>query len=174
MKNSIANISGKFLETPFLLKQVETHLVFGPLSRHLQLGYIVLVWAIIHVGVTLFTFLRPLSLYIFEIILALPILIVPFIMLRMTCRQQAIFSLLVTKFSLGVAAGLMATVGASHSFSHGQADAWPNLLLGLIWIPSLELIPKITPNQKYITIARIILSIPCIYFGIKSGNWHWE
>ena len=176
MKNPFANINinGKILEKPFMIQQVETHLIFGPLSRHLQLGYIALVLAIINLGVGLFAFQKPFVQYIGGNINRLIFLIVAFIILRMTCRQQAILGLAVIKLSLGMAAFLMATVGASHSFSHRQADAWPNLFLGLIWIPSLEFIPKITPNQRYITIARIILSIPCIYFGIKSGNWHWE
>jgi hypothetical protein len=43
----------------------------------------------------------------------------------------------------------------------------------LIWIPGLEFVPKITPQQRYLTLARIALSLPCIYFGVESGNWHW-
>jgi hypothetical protein len=68
---------------------------------------------------------------------------------------------------------MLATVGAGVSFSRGQADAWPNLFLGIIWIPSIEFIPRVTPHQKYVSFARVFLSIPFIYFGVKSGNWHW-
>jgi hypothetical protein len=68
---------------------------------------------------------------------------------------------------------MLATVGAGMSFQHHYADAWSNLILGLIWIPGLEFIAQVTPYQRYVTLARIALSIPCIYFGVKSGNWHW-
>ena len=91
----------------------------------------------------------------------------------MTYRQQAIVGWIAVKFALGIAAFMMATIGAGVSFQRGQADAWPNLFLGLIWIPWVEFIPKVTPHQRYVTLTRIALSIPCIYYGVKIGNWHW-
>lgn len=45
--------------------------------------------------------------------------------------------------------------------------------LGLIWMPWIEFIPKISVKQKYVTIARLILSMPFIMLGINSGNWYW-
>ena len=90
----------------------------------------------------------------------------------MTYRQQAIVGWIAVKFALGIAAFMMATIGAGVSFQRGQADAWPNLFLGLIWIPWVEFIPKVTPHQRYVTLTRIALSIPCIVYGVKSGNWH--
>jgi hypothetical protein len=49
------------LETPFTIRQVETHLVFGPLSRHLPFAYLILVSRIITLIWTLFHRSAPLG-----------------------------------------------------------------------------------------------------------------
>jgi hypothetical protein len=101
-------------------------------------------------------------------------LVLPLLSLSMTKRQQAILGWMAVKIAMGFAAFIMATVGSGVSFQHGYADAWPNLFLGLLWIPGIEFIPRVTPYLRYVTLARLILSLPCIYFGVKSGNWHWS
>jgi hypothetical protein len=35
-------INGAKLETPFTIRQVESHLIFGPISRHIPAAYIAL------------------------------------------------------------------------------------------------------------------------------------
>jgi len=97
-----------------------------------------------------------------------------FILVQMTKRQQAIVAMFAFKFALGFAAFMMLTVGAGMSFQRGYTDAWPNFFLGLIWIPGIEFVPRITPHQKYVTLLRILLTIPCAYFGVISGHWHWH
>jgi hypothetical protein len=87
--------------------------------------------------------------------------------------QQAIIGWIAVKFALGFAAIIMMTVGSMTSLAKNQTDALPNFLLGFIWVPWLEFIPKITPHQKHVTIGRIVLSIPVVYMGIQSGFWHW-
>jgi len=52
-------------------------------------------------------------------------------------------------------------------------DAQADFLLGLIWFPGLEFVDKLASKQKYITLCRLILTIPCIYMGVNSGNWSW-
>ena len=165
-------VNGAKLETAFTIRQVESHLVFGPISRHVPCAYIALVGAIISLVVGFFAVNQPIGQYIGAIFDKLVFLVVPLLMLRMTYRQQAILGWIAVKFALGIAAFMFATIGAGVSFQRGQADAWPNLFLGLIWIPGVEFIPKVTPHQRYVTLARIALSIPCIYFGVQSGNWH--
>jgi hypothetical protein len=91
----------------------------------------------------------------------------------MTRRQQAIVALGGVKFVLGFAAFMMMTIGGFGGLAQGHRDALPNLFLGVIWLPGVEFIPKITPHEKYVTIARLLLSVPCVYFGVKSGDWHW-
>lgn len=166
-------IDASKFETPFTIRLVETHLVFGPISRYIPFGYIMLGGAILSLIAGICATHRPIGEYIGSLIDKIIYLIVPVLFLRMTMRQQAIIGLWAVKFALGMGAFMLATIGAGVSFQHGYADAWPNLFLGLIWIPGIEFIPKITPHQRYVTLARIALSIPCIYCGVKSGNWHW-
>jgi hypothetical protein len=166
-------VNGAKLETPFTIRQVESHLIFGPVSRYVPFAYVALVGAILSLVAGFFATGMPLGQYLGSIFDKLIFLVVPLLLLRMTYRQQAIVGWIAVKFALGIAALMLATIGAGVSFQRGQADAWPDLFLGLIWIPGVEFIPKVTPYQRYLTLARIALSIPCIYFGIKSGNWHW-
>ncbi len=162
------------LETPLTIRQVETHLVFGPISRHLPLGYLAWLWAIGYVIWNVFDRRQSGLEYFVDVAHSFLLLIVPILMARFTMRQQAILAWLSVKMTLGFGAVMMATVGAAVAFQRGQSDAWPDLFLGLIWIPWIEFIPRVTPHQKYVTIARLLLSIPCVIFGIKSGYWHWE
>lgn len=161
-------------ETPFTIRQVETHLIFGPISRYVPCAYIFLAGGIASLIGGFMATHKSLAEYIGSIIDKLIYLIVPILFLRMTKRQQAIIGWMAVKFGMGIAAVIMATVGAGVSFNNGYRDAWANLCLGLIWIPGVEFIPRVTPYQRYATLGRILLSIPCIYFGVKSGNWHWN
>lgn len=164
---------GAKIEEPGLIRHVESHMVFGPLSRHFGFGYVALVGAILSfVGGFFATHLPPAQ-YFGSLLDKLVFLALPLMILTWTPRQQAIVGWIAFKITLGLGAFFMATVGAGESFKLGKSDAWPLLLLGLLWIPGIEFIPKITPHQRYVTLARIVLSIPCIYFGVKSGNWHW-
>jgi hypothetical protein len=164
------------LETPFTIRQVETHLVFGPLSRHLPFAYLILVSGIITLVWTLFHRSAPLGQHVSDItgILIFQIVLLPLVLFRMTRRQQAIVGWGSIKFGLGFAAFMMMTIGGFGGLAQGHRDALPDLFLGLIWIPGVEFIPKIAPHQKYVTIARVLLSIPCVYFGVNSDEWHWD
>ena len=166
-------IDGSYLETPFTVRQVDTHLVFGPISRHIPCAYLVIFGIVASFFIGSFHSGQSLGRFILGILGRLFFLPVPLLLLQMTRRQQAIAGWLAVKISLGIGAILMAAVGSTLSFEHGYADAWSNLALGLLWIPSVEFIARITPYQRYVTIGRIILSIPCIYWGTKSGNWCW-
>jgi hypothetical protein len=172
-KKNKFKVNGAKFETPFMIRQVETHLVFGPLSRHFPVAYVIFAGAVLSLVAGFLAVHESVGQYIGSIIDKLIYLLFPLLLLKMTLRQQAIIGWMAVKFALGIAAFMMATVGAGASFQRGQADAWPNLVLGLVWIPGVEFIPRITPHQRYVTLARIVLSIPCIYFGVKSGNWHW-
>ncbi len=166
-------VNGAKLETPLTIRQVESHLVFGPISRHVPFAYLALGAATVSFIVGFFATGESVGQYIGSIVDKLFFLVVPLIMLRMTRRQQAIVGWIAVKAALGFGAVIMATVGSAVSFQHGYADAWPNLFLGLIWIPGVEFIPRVTPHQRYVTFTRMALSIPCIYYGVRSGNWHW-
>ena len=167
-------VNAAFLENPFLIRQTETHLVFGPLSRHLALGWIWLVIALTILVSSVFTAGKSTAQHIGLLIDKVLYIVSAFIILKMSQRQQAIVGWLAVKSALGIAALIMMTVGAGLSFSKGKADAWPLLFLGLIWLPSLEFIPEITPHQRWLTVARILLSVPFVYLGVMSGEWHWH
>ena len=126
--------NGYPFNTPFVGRQVETHLIFGPVSR----GN-------------------------------------PFLcsLLGIANYKQAALYWLITKLVMGFVALGLVGIAAPVSALTGKADAWPNLLLGLIWLPGIEFIPRITPNQKIVTVIRCILSIPVIYMGVQSGDWSW-
>jgi len=162
------------LETPLAIRHVESHLVFGPLARHFPLAYVAFAIAFLSLLAGVFATGKPTGMYIGSIVDKPIFLLVPFLIFRMTYRQQAIIGWIAVKITLGMVAFMLVTIGAGVSFREGKADALPNLFLGLIWIPGIEFIPKVTPHQRYVTLARIVLSIPCIYFGVKSGNWHWN
>ena len=166
-------VNGAKFETPLMVRQVESHLIFGPLSRHVPLAYLALGFAVLSLIAGFFATGKPMGQYVGSILDKLIFLAVPLLLLRITYRQQAIVGWIAVKLTMGIVAFMFATIGAGVSFQRGQADAWPNLFLGLIWIPGVEFIPRVTPHQRYVTLARIALSVPCIYYGIKSGNWHW-
>lgn len=169
-------INGSKFETPFTVRHVETHLVFGPLSRHLPVAYPAVLCGLLKLASDFPNTAAPIGQRVGGSIedLVVWVGLLPLILSRMTRRQQAILAWGATKFALGFAAFLLATGGSLASFQRHQSDAWPNLFLGLIWLPSIEFLPSVTPHQKYVTIARLLLTIPCVYFGVRSGNWHWS
>jgi hypothetical protein len=71
----------------------------------------------------------------------------------------------------GIAAFILMTAGSGSSLESNPLRALLFFLLGVIWLPGLEFIPRLTPHQKYITLARFGLSLLCIYFGIQRGAW---
>jgi hypothetical protein len=87
-------------------------------------------------------------------------------------KSQAIIAYSVMKLTVAFASLLLVYGGILRLTTHA-ADSWPMFFLGLIWLPSLEFIPKITLYQKYLTIARFLLSIPCLILGNQPG-WYWS
>jgi len=161
------------LETPWLKRQVETHLVFGPISRHISFAWLVFCSPIVAALYFLLSAENPVNLNMDQIFEILFILIVPILLFRFSRFQQAVIGWIVIKFSLGLIAFLFMTVASLMSLMKGQSDALPNFFLGFIWLPVFEFIPSVTQKQKYLTLARIILTIPLVYLGLQSGHWHW-
>ena len=170
--NSNVKIDMSLIETPFTIRKVETHLIFGPIAKRVPFKYLVLCGGILYFIIGLCATHKPVGRYIVGCLdKLLPLLILP-LLFRITKRQQAIIGWMGVKSGLGLGAVILATA-AGISFQRHYADAWANLFLGLIWIPGIEFIPRITPHQRYVTLARLALSIPCIYCGVSSGNWRW-
>ncbi len=162
-------ISVKWLENPWLKNQVETHLIFQLFAKYIPFGFMLLAIVFANIWESNVNSSSIFTIFYNNIFF----LIVIFIFFLLPRLQQATFGWIITKFVIGVLAFLIIVVGALSSWSAGKKDAVPNLLLGIIWLPLLEFFPKITAKQKYLTAARIILSIPVIYLGIHSGEWHW-
>jgi hypothetical protein len=170
-------IDGSKFETPFTVRHVESHLVFGPLARHFPVAYLLAGVGILK-AIDDFTnrhapFAQRVGGTLEDIILWAGVM--PLLLSRVTRRQQAILLWGTTKFALGFAAFIMMTVGTGTSYQSGRPrDALVFFFLGLIWLPSLEFIPRLTLHQKYITLARLVLSFPLVIIGIRGGNWHWS
>ena len=48
--------------------------------------------------------------------------------------------------------------------------ARPFFFLGLLWLPGLEFIPRLTPQQRYLTLARLFLSVPCVLDIVRQSG----
>jgi len=157
-------IDAKLLQNSWIRNQVETHLVFGYLANAVKLRYI-LIPMILATGV--FLLLDGLAqnfITIFTIIIAANY------MRKFDRPTRLMIGWVVTKFTLVMTAFIFMVVGFPIRLKENEPDAFPILLLGLIWFPFWEFIPKIANNQRYLTIARLILSIPMIYLIVRSGN----
>lgn len=160
------------LDTPWLRRQVEAHLIFGPLTKSFSFGWLL----IIAFAINFFAlFGTKLSLYhIIEGMQRLFFILLSVMLLKLGRYHQAALGWCVTKFTIGVFAFLMLIAGGLVGFFRHQSDAIHFTLLALIWFPGLEFLPKFTSKQRFITIARLILTIPVAYWGYKTGNWYWK
>ena len=164
-------------ETPLAIRHVESHLIFGLLARHAPIGLIALLGAAFTVGNDLYQQRFAPGVRIASVVWDVFIWggLMLLFNLSMTRRQQAILAWSATKFTLAIAAFIMIFVGAGSAFREGDIrDGLVFLFLGLLWFPSIEFIPSVTPHQKYVTLARLVLSIPLVIIGIQGGNWHWN
>ena len=131
--------------SPRVMAHIEHHLFFGPIYRDSTMGQIYFYLIRLFLG-------RGLTQY--------------------DQKEQIIYLFFVTKSMIGGLALLMVFV-SPFLFLMKAPDALADLLLGLSWLPGLEFIHNLTPFQKYITLARLLLTIPWVYMGINSGNWGW-
>ncbi len=132
-------------ESPSIIKHVETHLFFGPIYRGSRFGRILLD--------LLGVFVRKKSSYREE-------------------KEQILYLFFFIKIVMGGLAVLLVFV-APFLFLMKAPDAPADLLLGLLWFPGIEFIPKFTPHQRLITVCRLVFTIPVVCMGINSGNWSW-
>jgi len=160
----------RLLETPWLHRQVDTHLVFGPLSRNFPAGWLMIAFIAVDVLSKLLSHDKG------KIIdgLLRGLIFVPLFMtiLKMPKYHQAAFNWFIMKTSCAFIFFIMLIAGGLVGFFAKKPDAIHLTLLGLIWLPSLEFLPKLTEKQKYITISRILLTIPVAYLGFQTGCWH--
>jgi hypothetical protein len=156
------------LETPFALRHVESHLVFGFFARRFPFVYVILSAMLVGIGSTLLDLLAlgqhppPDTFDRISAGMVLPGLLlavwVAFASRRLSWRQQAILGWWITKIMLGVFSFMLFFAGALVGFFRGDPDAWLFLALVILWVPSVEFLPKVTPRQRYLTLARLVVT----------------
>jgi hypothetical protein len=164
----------KFSDNPRIRRLVENHLVFGPISKYFDVG-----WMLIPLGMVglVCALLFPPKFILAKIMSwYLPVMSVVagiFVLHKPNRYEHAFYGWIGTKGGMGICALMFIVVGAPVSALRGKSDALPNLLLGLIWLPWLEFLPTLERKQKLITICRLIASVPVVYMGCQSRHWHW-
>lgn len=91
--------------------------------------------------------------------------------LRMPRYRQAALGWCIVKVTVAMASFLILLAGGVVGFFRGQPDAIHLTLLALIWFPSVEFMPSLVDGQRFITIGRIVVSIPIVVLGSRAGNW---
>ena len=74
-------------------------------------------------------------------------------------RQQAVFLWMVSKFVLALICIMILPMCFVLWLHENRTDLRPVALLALFWLPVLEFITQVTPYQRYLTMARLVLSI---------------
>lgn len=160
-----------FLEAPWLRRQVETHLVFGFFARRLALSWIWVSFLVLSVvsafGESWLVLLgRTASAGLF-LLLWWPIF-------RMPQYRQAAIGWCAVKTTLAIGSFITLLVGGLVGSFRGQSDAIHLTALALIWFPSIEFLPRLVDHQRYITIGRVLLSLPLVILGGRAGGWTWR
>ena len=162
----------EMFETPWLRNHVEGHLFFGPLAKGFPLGWILIALFTAYYIRAFVTAERSLLLNFIANLDKLFFIIVAIYLLKQPTYIQAAIGWCVAKFAGGLIAFGSLIAGGLVGFLRGQPDAAHITLLAIIWFPCIEFIPKFTEQQKYITIGRILISIPTFFLWYKTGTWH--
>jgi hypothetical protein len=159
------------LEAPWLRRQVETHLIFGFCSRTIPLALLFIALCIIYILYSVWGFEGSWVANIFNNTEFFFFIIVGLYMLKMPKYQQAAIGWWTVKGSLLLICITGAIGYGLVGFFKGSPDAIYVTLMALTWFPCLEFIPSLTEKQKYITLARIMISIPLLILWQRTGTW---
>jgi hypothetical protein len=91
-------------------------------------------------------------------------------LLKMSRYHQAALGWWIAKATLALVSFLF-LLGSLVNFLRGQADAVDLMLLGFIWFPGPEFMSSIASRQRYLTIARLVMSVLILFLGIRAGRW---
>jgi len=159
------------LDAPWLKKQIETHLVFGFCSRQVPFALLFIFACVLYILYQLLTSNGTLANQLWDSIEFLFFIVVGLYLLKMPKYYQAAIGWWTIKASLF----LICTTGIIGyglvGFFKGSPDAIHVTLLALIWFPGIEFIPRLTERQKYITMARIAVTIPLLILWHRTGTW---
>lgn len=161
----------QMLETEWIRKHVENHLVLGFCVEKFPFGilFIIIIVAPLLVSVSLQgQFIEQLWSNLDKLFF----LLVGFYLLAFPRYHQAAIGWSIVKFTGFTLCFIMLIAGGLVGFFRNQPDAIHLTLLAILWFPGIEFIPRYTTKQKYITIGRLILTLPIAYLGYRTGNWH--
>jgi hypothetical protein len=107
-----------------------------------------------------------------ELALCIPLCL--FFLRRMSKYRQAALGWWISKATAAFWSFLLLIVGGLVGFFRGQPDAIYFTALALVWFPGPEFASHIGKRQRFLTLARIVVSVPLIYFVSQTGNWTWR
>ena len=159
------------LENPWLRRQVETHLIFGPFSRHFGFGWIVVLFFAVNLASSISTSLKAIE--IAGLLDKVLFFAVSLVFLKMSIYRQAAIGWWVTKIVLAFVCFLFLLAGLVGFFQH-KPDAIHEVIIALIWFPILEFIPCLQQRQKMITTFRVLVTPVVLFFWHQTGTWYWN
>lgn len=158
-------------ETPLAIRHVESHLIFGPLSRHFPAGWVALVLGAVFFALMFYTSKSARD--SMSLVMILPGFLCLWLLTHATLRQQAAFLWFICKGCLGVISLITLPMLLGLWLRDNRTDLRPVIFLFLIWFPSWEFIPRVTPYQRYLTLVRLALSIPFVIEIINDPRNTW-
>ena len=164
------------LDSPWLQRQVEGHLVLGFFARRLAFWRVVAVL----LGLGIVTGLAEATLagswlnLMGRTVSGGVLLLLFWPLVRMSRYRQAAIGWWSAKIAIGLCSFLTLLVGGVIGFVRGQPDAIHLVLLALVWMPSVEVVSPLVAYQRAITIARLLVSIPVFILGSRAGSWTWH
>lgn len=148
----------KSLDNAWFRKQVETHLIFGPISKYIKLSWLLITLII---GYFFFALIRTNNSFLhFSFSYFKTWWIALFILFTFSPipkYRQAVLGWFICKGACLIIVLFFVLAGILGSREDSQSALLFLIILLVIWLP-FEFIPKITLHQKYITLARIILT----------------
>jgi hypothetical protein len=160
------------LDAPWLKKQVETHLVFGFCSRQVPFALLYMAACVIYIIYNVMTSNDSVLNHILNNSEFLFFIIGGLYLLKLPQYYQAAIGWWTIKGLLALCCPVVIIGYGLVGFFKGSPDAIHITLMMLIWVPSLEFVPSLTEKQKYITIARVIVSIPLLILWYRTGTWN--
>jgi len=160
------------LEAPWLKRQIETHLFFGFFSRKFSFSMVFVAGCTLYFIYELILAQGPSTVTLIESVQFLLFIFVGLYLLKIPKYHQAAIGWWVVKISLFFVCVAMVIAGGLVGLLKGNPDYLHQILIGFIWLPSIEFIPRLTEKQKYLTIGRVLISIPLLILWQQTGTWH--
>lgn len=147
------------LDTPWLRQQVEGHLVFGLFSSHNKLFWsaIVLLGGMI-VNILFHSVNREDYISLIFNIQTLLIVVSVTYLARFSGFYQAAIWWVATKLGFFFISFIFLLTGIVNSMQ-GIKGALLQIVLGIVWLPSIEFHPIICRNQKILSIFRFLVAL---------------